>query len=321
VFRAFFDESGTNPQLNKALVLGGFLGRVEEWERASDAWDACLHENPSIEYFKHSEAQSLSSQFARFNRTSADAKVLALTKMLNRFDLTGVCISISYRWFMHRDAKAAPGMVGTRVYDWGFLAATSGVLQYLDEEHPGDEKIDFVFDERSELNACIRKYNEMKAIPFLAAIMRRAGQCSPGNDKEVAALQMADLLAWEFSNAAETKARSETFNLIADNNTIAHIACRPPRQFPDTLKLQKIARGVHAEAIDFLRRAKKQSPDRFTSVDEVETYVNDLKMQEAYFYLELERYLSQLSTDEEYQEFRKKYLADAAPRITRDDAS
>jgi hypothetical protein len=42
MFRAFFDESGTDPKKNKALVLGGFLGSVEEWERASDAWDACL---------------------------------------------------------------------------------------------------------------------------------------------------------------------------------------------------------------------------------------------------------------------------------------
>ena len=175
VFRAFFDESGTNPKLDKALVMGGFLGRVEEWERASDAWDECLHEKPSIEYFKHSEAQSLNGEFAQLNRASADAKVLALTKTIGRFGLRGFCITVLYRLFRHRDAKASQGRVGTRVYDWGFLTATSGLLQYLDDEHPGDEKIDFVFDECSQLNACIEHYNWMKTEPFLAEIVRRAG--------------------------------------------------------------------------------------------------------------------------------------------------
>lgn len=310
MFRAFFDESGTNPLENKALVMGGFLARVEEWERASDAWDACLHDKPSIEYFKHSEAQSLGGEFRQFNRTSADAKVLALTKTINRFpNLRGFGISVPHRLFAHRDAKATQGMVGTRVYDWGFLTATSGLLQYLDDEHPGDEKIDFVFDECSQLNACIEHYNWMKTTePFLTDIMRRAGQCSPGNDKEIAALQMGDLLAREFSNVGETKLRSEAFNLIAENNMIVHIPCQPPRQMPNTLALQKIANQVSLEAGNFFRRGKKGSPDRFTSAQEVEEYTNELKIHEAYFQLEWKRYQSQLDTDEAYQEFMKKYL-------------
>jgi hypothetical protein len=310
VFRAFFDESATDSKANKAFVMGGFLARVEEWESASDAWDACLKEPPSIEYFKHSEAQSLSEQFARFNRTTADEKVLALATVISKFtQLRGFCITVAHRLFRHYDAKATEGMIGTRVYDWGFMASTSGLLQYLDDEHPGDEKIDFVFDDCSQLTACIENYNWMKTEPFLKEIMRRAGQCSPGDDKQVAALQMGDLLAWEFSKFIETKARSKAFNLIAGSNTISHVLGEPPRQFPQTLALQKISNQVLREAGDFFRRSKKGSPDRFTSEQEVDAYINELKVHEAYVQLEWNRYRSQLDGDAEYQEFRRKYLA------------
>lgn len=102
---------------------------------------------------------------------------------------------------------------------------------------------------------------------------------------------------------------SRAFNLIRESNKVAYIPCRPPRQFPDTLKLQKIAKEVHGEASDFLRRIKKSSPDRFSSVEEVEKCLNELRMHEAYFQLEWARYSSELDADEDYQTFRRKYFA------------
>ena len=309
VFRAFFDESGTDPKLNKALVMCGFLGRVDEWERASDAWDICLHEKPSIEYFKHSDAQSLDGQFAKFSHASADAKVAALTRTIFQFELQGFCITVPYRLFKHRNARATKGVMGTRVYDWGFLTATTGVLQYLDDKHPGDEKVDFVFDQRSELDACIQHYNWSKTNPFLMSTLRRAGECAPGNDRDVVALQMGDLIAWELCYRINTKEKREAFNIIAASRRLVHIDCRPPRQLPDTLALQKIGKQVQAEAANYFRRAKKGSPDRFASEAEVEAYMNELKIHESFFYLELHRYISQLQNDDEYQEFKREYLA------------
>lgn len=309
VFRAFFDESGTNPEENKALVMAGFLGRVEEWERASDAWDACLHQKPSIEYFKHSEAQSLDGEFLRFNRATADAKVLSLARTIVHFDLQGFCITVPHRLFRHRDAKASKGRVGTRVYDWGFLTVTTGVLQYLDEEHPGDEKVDFVFDQRTELTACIEHFNWAKTHPFLASILRRAGECAPGNDRDVVALQVGDLLAWEFCNRIDTKEKTGVFEVIVGSRKVAHIDCHPPRQFPATFALQKMSNQVLAEAGNFFRRGKKGSPERFRSAQEVEEYINELKVHEALVLLEWRRYRSELDGDTEYQEFKRRYFA------------
>jgi hypothetical protein len=45
VFRAFFDESGKDAKDNKAFLMGGFLGRVEEWLDACDAWEKALQES------------------------------------------------------------------------------------------------------------------------------------------------------------------------------------------------------------------------------------------------------------------------------------
>lgn len=313
MFRAFFDESGTDPKKNKALVVGGFLGQVEEWERASDAWDACLHAAPSIDYFKESERKSLDGQFLKFNRVTADAKALSLARTLSQFKVLGFCATVSYTWFMHRDAKASRGFLGSRVYDWGFLTATSGVLQYLDTRYPeNNDAVDFIFDERTELRACIDIYNRMKVNPFFSSSMRRAGECIPGDDKAIAALQMADLLAGMCCDHMDTKVRSDAFVTIRDNNKIVHVPCIPPRHMPNTLKLQKMAKAVHKEATEFLRRRSENSPDRFKSVEEVEKYISDLKMHEAYFHLEYERQLSRLATDSEYQTFMKKYLAQSS---------
>lgn len=319
VLRAFFDESGTDPKENKALILGGFIGKVEEWERASDAWDECLRQNPSIKYFSHNEAQSLDGQFSRFRRETADAKVLTLAKIIARFAIRGIAASVSHSWFVHRDSKAAKGMIGSRAYDWGFNTVTSGVLRYVDECAPGDEKVDFVFDERSELDGCIQMFNQMKANPFFASsAMRRAGQCSAGDDEEIAALQMADLLAWEFSKVIETKIRGDAFNLIVSGNHIVHLPCQPPRNLPDVLKIQKLGNAIKQKAINVLVRMKKSSPSAVNGGDRGEQtaqelvleqeYFRQLVLEQEYFRLQWNRLITQFHDDEDFQKFLARYV-------------
>jgi hypothetical protein len=309
VLSAFFDESGTDPRVNKALIMGGFLGDVEEWERASEAWDGALHQHPPIEYFSHNEAQSLNGQFARFRRETADAKVLALANTIAQFPaIRGMATGVSYSWFLHRDLKAAKGMIGTRAYDWGFNTVTSGVLQYVDSYSPGDGRVDFVFDERRELNACIQMFEQMKANPFFASsVMRRAGQCSPGDDEEIAALQMADLLAWECSKVLETRTRSDAFNIIVGKNLIVNIRCQPPRRLPDVLRIQKLANAIKQKAIEVLIRTKKTSLEPFLSAEDVEKSTNELLLNHASFGLEWSRLVAQFHNDEEIQTFFRRY--------------
>lgn len=306
MFRAFFDESRTDPEKNKALVMGGFLGRVEEWERASDAWDECLHEAPDIGYFKHSEAQSLNGEFLKFNRASADKKVLALANVISQFKLLGMCISVLYRHFAGKDARVTKGMIGTRAYDWGFSGTVNGVLSHMQKTEPPAEKVDFVFDDRNELRANIDIFYKIKGDDFFKEMMSRAGDCMPGDDKQVVALQMADLLAWEFSQAGETRTMSEAFKVIREKNRVGHLRCQPPPQMNPSIRLLALGNEVRSEAIELLKQTKK--PRENLSAEEMAAQLGELLMRESYFNVELGRLMQQLADDPEFQDFMKGYL-------------
>lgn len=305
VFKAFFDESG-GPESSKALIMGGFLGRAEEWERASEAWDECLHQAPAIEYFKHREAQGLNGQFKGWDRPGADKKVLALATVISRFDLLGMCAIVPFGLFDGRDPKITQGMMGTRAYDWGFAGVVKCVLQHMRETTPLTERVDFVFDNHSALRANINVFYMMKEDPFFEAMMSRAGQCDPGDDKEIVALQMADLLAWEFSNHGKTQTMGDAFKLIRESNRIAYMRCDPPPQTNPTMRLFQLHHEVRAEAIEFLKQIKK--PREGLTVEEITQQVNDLFMRETYANVELGRLLLCLDADEEYQAFKRNYL-------------
>jgi hypothetical protein len=112
IFRAFFDETAVNPHENEAMIFGGFTGHVEEWKRASDAWDECLHASPSIDYFSHNEANILDGEFLRFSRSAADEKLLTLAKVIARFRLQGFCVSVPHSWFVNRALESSKGNDG-----------------------------------------------------------------------------------------------------------------------------------------------------------------------------------------------------------------
>jgi hypothetical protein len=302
VFRAFFDESGTDRKKNKAFVMGGFLGRVEEWLRASDAWELCLHEHPRIDYFKHSEYQSLDGQFVRFNRQRADEKILALAKTIGEFKLHGFCAVVPHGIIKTKPVKK--GLIGSRVYDWGFAGAVKLVLQHM-RSQPIHEKVDFVFDDRSELRANIDTFNAMKAQPMFGELMAHAGGCDPGVDTETVALQMADLLAAEFLIAGEEQIQSDAFQIIRDKNRIGYQRCDPPVQHVPTLDLLGFGAQLQREAGEFL----KLDRDKLLTPEETFKRLADLLMKEAFFNGQHTRLLSFLENDPEYQDFRRKYLA------------
>jgi len=306
MFRAFFDESGLNPHEDKVLVMAGFLGRAAVWAEASDAWNACLHESPRIEYFSHREAQSLTKEFRGWPRQRADDKVLALAGVITKFDLRGFCAGVPYGVLSSRERRISRKVMGARFYDWGFLAAVKAVLQYMRKVQPG-EQVDFMFDERTELTACIAEYHELKqnAQPD-DELTRCAGRCDSGTDKEVLPLQMADLLAWECSAVAKTELPTDPFDAIADHNRIVLINCQPPPLLNPTLELGKLGQDIQKDAANILRRLYKDNERS----PELAADTLGLVQQAAYFNIARKRLTSIYERDEGYKRFAAQRKAE-----------
>jgi Protein of unknown function (DUF3800) len=246
--RAVFDESGTDPR-GPAFVMGGFLSTVKEWELAVDAWNACLHQPPSINAFHHVEAQNRSGDFRGWSKEDCDAKVLSLAWTIARFGLQGFVTIISHSWFVPRDKRASFGMFGSRIYDHAFLRVVSCVTDYVHRAVPGDDKVDFIFDRRPELKQCIRVYEELRESSW-----RRSGSCLPGDDKSNVALQMADLLAGEFLKIVETQKKSVAVACINTAQPVFHLRCTPPKWFPQMLALHGFGQSVKDDSDSLQKR-------------------------------------------------------------------
>ena len=131
MFRGFFDECNRNPE-DVRFIMAGWTATVEEWERFSDAWEKCRLREPSIGYFKTYEANGLSGEFYKFSTASKDAKVLALSKVIIAHNLRGFIATVDHNLLAKRPYQLKK-LMGTRMYDWAFIAMVSTVLtDFLD---------------------------------------------------------------------------------------------------------------------------------------------------------------------------------------------
>jgi hypothetical protein len=276
VMRAFFDESGLNPHKDEVLVVGGYLGTVEELEKISDLWDTCLHTPPEINYFKSDEARNLQGEFLHFNRATAKQKKNDLAAIVGASGLQGFCASVRHELLAHRDPGATKRTAGSRTYDWGFFTSTSGVLQYVKEHHP-EETVDFVFDERRELGQCISLLNQLKELaqeygPWVN-VFSRAGVCIPADDKKTAALQMADLLAGEFSAMGNVgDPPSEAWKRLVVRRDVAHVFCDMPWPIPVLVALQGLGKQIQDTSGKILKRVykdKERTPELAADCDDL----------------------------------------------------
>ena len=82
--QAYIDDSGTAPD-QSIFVLAGFVASSDQWAALSDDWKAALALDPSLEYFKASEAYSLNGQFKKrrgWTRDKRDARVAILADII-----------------------------------------------------------------------------------------------------------------------------------------------------------------------------------------------------------------------------------------------
>jgi hypothetical protein len=238
MLRGFFDESNRNPK-DVHFLIAGWTGRVDEWEKFTKAWDDCLSSSPSIRYFKSSEANRLGGEFTKFSRKQADQKRLSLARIISAHNLRGYFTSANHKIFSGQP-KEMKKLMATRIYHWAFMSIVSTILVDRLQREEFEDRIDLIFDGCTELRACIESYENERTnwTPRMQAI---AGEVIPGNDKELAGLQAADMLAGELSLHVKTGHPSEHYKAMMTQHLIVGHKFQAPQRLKE---VQAYAREV-----------------------------------------------------------------------------
>jgi hypothetical protein len=262
------------------------MGSINTWESVSGAWDRCLHEYPRIEHFSSNDYRCHIGEFKWLSDVQREAKIASLAEVIASYNIQGIGVIVPHAWFSGRDKSASKGMVGTRVYDWGFIEATAGTLQWL-KKVGHREKVDFVFDSRSELKACISLFDDLKKMKWLS-VMENAGQCTSGDDKDIVALQMADLLCGEFSSLLKGNPPSNAWRIMAAHRGILQRNCDDLTWVADGINLQRLASEVQRELYDF-RKIMRQKGLPLSVMQFSDAFVSLMK-RKAFLDIQIGRY-------------------------------
>jgi hypothetical protein len=227
MLKTFADETNRDAK-DMVFVMVGWTANVREWDEFAKSWRACLAEKPSIQYYKTSEANSLSGQFHTFNdEAGMEAKREALARVIASYKLNGYFTEISHKAFSQKPQRLRK-LMGTRIYDWAFIDMVCGVLEDCLERGNPFEVIDFTFDGCPELRACIGSYEGIRE-HFPLSMRAIAGEAIPGDDKRLAGLQAADLLAGGISAHLKGQAQ-QFFRIIVDARRIVRLRPYLPPQ-------------------------------------------------------------------------------------------
>jgi uncharacterized protein DUF3800 len=227
MIQAFFDESADNPR-EEAFIMAGWVSDATLWPLFAAEWTRILHAAPRIEYFKHHEAMSLSGQFEGWLPSDRDAKLTALMRVVCEQRLEyGVVTTFkhaSYKalvdgWKPPRKKLKSLPLIRSP-YPMCFHTTVATVLQQQVKRGTTD-RVDFIFDSRSDaLDKCISQFRRRKSKIKTEAIRNIAGTFVPADDKVVAPLQAADLLAGQFLATLRAKKNAVFLNELARHHTI-----------------------------------------------------------------------------------------------------
>ena len=228
---AFIDDSGSGGD-SPFYILAGYSAPEATWAAFWPDWQAALDVAPKLEYFKMSEAESLKGQFSGFSPEQRTERVNQFIDVIQAHDLREASIAVSAQAYqdtfypvMHK-SHASPYYLAFI----GMVSALAGI-----NRHSGSPELtDFIFDEQDGMeNKALRMYVAVKThFPE-----RQFGRVAFRSDRQMIALQAADLVAWQirrFRSTPSEHLRNELQRL--------HSCRRPPFRSTITRKdLQHLA--------------------------------------------------------------------------------
>ena len=208
MFGAFVDDSGSDTG-SWLMVLAGLVSTQEQWKAFADEWQTTIDASPSIDYYKASEYVSLTKCFEGFSHDEADAKTLALAKVISRHAHYGVASLVLWEDFnKHVTPRTYPAGWRNRPtyrgYEHPYFICFADVVSLIVHEqvrrNQADKVVDFVFDKQGKLlRRALMEFElvkEEEEEPYCSIL----GQAIPGDDKVMLPLQAADLFAWQIRN-------------------------------------------------------------------------------------------------------------------------
>lgn len=219
MMRLFADETSDDATV---FAMGAWLGDWKEWERFSEAWQAELNFPPKIGFFNNNEAMGKKGQFRSWSDDDRDKKLLSLANVIARYDLVGFLAPVGLGKFnsLYRHSivpkRALRGILKwTDPYHFVCPCVIAQALGHqVEVARNTTDKVDFIFDDGvKSLEDCIANYPRLKTVLPVAA-QNIAGTVAPGNDKEIVALQAADILAGQALGSLRIGKPSECLKLL-----------------------------------------------------------------------------------------------------------
>jgi len=201
VYECFLDDSKDAKQ-SQMFVSAGFFGTREDWSSLRKSWTSVLKEK-GIDYFKSSEYNHLTDQFAKYRTASYPppsgrqaAKEIkdALQQVVRQYPaIRGVGISVLVEDYEKvRSRPETNGVFGDNPYHRALESVMFETVKII-RKRPGHNMVAFVHDDESDFDTLHALYRGFRKLnPKTAKYM---GGFMPLSDKEHGPLQMADMIA------------------------------------------------------------------------------------------------------------------------------
>ena len=195
MLQGFMDDSGSDAT-RAPFVLGGFVMEAEKWADFSDDWYAQVIRQPRIEYFHMIEACSKDRQFEGFSDEFVRCKINDLLGVIEKYQPDGI-----YTWLEWEDYISIVQPLAPKEMSNPYQVLFPGIFDTIRfcQRRKGifPQSVDVDFDSQGEAGEFARSmYPIMKAHcpPDVKKMLGRTPTML--DDKEVVALQAADMLAW-----------------------------------------------------------------------------------------------------------------------------
>jgi hypothetical protein len=247
---AFIDDSGSGGD-SPYYILAGYSAPEATWAAFWPAWKAVLDVAPKLQM---SEAESLKGQFSGFSFEQRNERVNRFIDVIQAHDLQEASIAVSAQAYrdifypvMHK-SHASPYYLAFI----GMVSALAGINRYSGSQ----ELTDFIFDEQDGMeNKAFRTYVTVKThFPE-----RQFGRIAFRSDRQMIALQAADLVAWQIR-----RFRSTPSEPLRDELRRLHSCRRPP--FRSTIRredLEHLAKVTIANLPNLRQEFGDARVDRF----------------------------------------------------------